>query len=623
MALSKIKTNSIEDDAVTATQIAADAVGSSEIATGAVDTAEIATDAVDSAEIATDAVTTSEILDANVTLAKIADQAANTVLVRDANSTGVVSAKAVATTEILIGDGTGFTAAALSGDTTMTNAGAVTIADNAVTLAKLEDGTQGDILYYGASGVPTRLGVGTSGQFLQTLGASQNPAWAAATYDDSGLQDDIALLGFKVAANGSLAKYNLVDQTIDDFQDASGINSGASTAATRSPDNYVSGSGTPSGGTITTDGGSTIHTFTADGDFVVGAGTIASLLLVGGGGGGGKGPGGGGGGGGVLEITSHAVTQQTYAVVVGSGGTGGIVSPSAVATSGGNTTFDSLTGFGGGFEGANGGSGGGGGGADTSAGASTQTDQGGTGSGNSGGNWASAGSNDGGGGGGGSSTAGTTPPAGYGGAGGTAMQSSISGSSVYYGAGGGGGSRMSSGGNGGAGGTGGGGAGGQGGPSADPGANATGIGAGGGGGGLSWQYGPAKDGGDGTSGQAIFKYTTGALDFYNNMILVSANQAAQAAPTKGDIVFTYTNGAGSTTLGTDVTAEISADGGSTWTAMTLGSEGSTGSHNIATAHDVTITSTITSPWNMAYRIKTFNQTSSKTTRIQAVSLGWS
>ena len=196
MALSKIKTNSIEDDAVTATQIAADAVDTSEIAASAVETAEI--------------------LDANVTLAKIANQAANTVLVRDASSSGVVSAKAVATTEILIGDGTGFTAAALSGDTTMTNAGAVTIAadavtyakmqnlatanrvlgsastgligevqvatdmiaDDAVTLAKQAAGTQGGTLYYGASGAPTQLAAGTAGLFLKTQGAGANPIWA-------------------------------------------------------------------------------------------------------------------------------------------------------------------------------------------------------------------------------------------------------------------------------------------------------------------------------------------------------------------------------------------------------------------------------------------------------------
>ena len=53
-------------------------------------------------------------------------------------------------------------------------------ADNSVTLAKLADGTQGDVLYYAASGAPTLLGAGTSGHFLKTQGAGANPAWAAA-----------------------------------------------------------------------------------------------------------------------------------------------------------------------------------------------------------------------------------------------------------------------------------------------------------------------------------------------------------------------------------------------------------------------------------------------------------
>ena len=52
------------------------------------------------------------------------------------------------------------------------------IADNAVTLGKLEDGTQGDVLYYGASGAPARLGFGTSGYFLKTQGTGANPVWA-------------------------------------------------------------------------------------------------------------------------------------------------------------------------------------------------------------------------------------------------------------------------------------------------------------------------------------------------------------------------------------------------------------------------------------------------------------
>ena len=67
-----------------------------------------------------------------VPLATISDQAANTVMVRDANSSGALSAKAVTDTQVLIGDGTGFTAAALSGDATMTNAGVVSIANNAI-----------------------------------------------------------------------------------------------------------------------------------------------------------------------------------------------------------------------------------------------------------------------------------------------------------------------------------------------------------------------------------------------------------------------------------------------------------------------------------------------------------
>ena len=90
------------------------------------------------------------VADEAITNAKLAHMAANTVKVRDANSAGDPSDKAVADTQILIGDGTGFTAAALSGDVTMANTGAVTIANTAVEnamvatgidAAKLADGT--------------------------------------------------------------------------------------------------------------------------------------------------------------------------------------------------------------------------------------------------------------------------------------------------------------------------------------------------------------------------------------------------------------------------------------------------------------------------------------------------
>ena len=121
------------------------------------------------------------IKDAGVANAELANMAANTVKVRDANSSGVPSDKALATTQILIGDGTGFTAAALSGDVTMTNAGAVTIAANSVdgTMIAIGSDAQGDVMYYNGTNW-ARLGYGTDGHFLKTQGASANPAWAAA-----------------------------------------------------------------------------------------------------------------------------------------------------------------------------------------------------------------------------------------------------------------------------------------------------------------------------------------------------------------------------------------------------------------------------------------------------------
>ena len=86
---------------------------------------------------------------------------------------------AVTDTHIMIADGTDYNNKALSGDVTMTNTGAVTIADNAVTLAKQADGTQGGIIYYGGSGAPTELAAGTSGYVLSTAGSGANPAWVS------------------------------------------------------------------------------------------------------------------------------------------------------------------------------------------------------------------------------------------------------------------------------------------------------------------------------------------------------------------------------------------------------------------------------------------------------------
>lgn len=56
------------------------------------------------------------------------------------------------------------------------------VPDDAITLAKLENGTQGDVLYYGASGAPTRLPAGSAGMVLKTgTAAIVGPPAVAAT----------------------------------------------------------------------------------------------------------------------------------------------------------------------------------------------------------------------------------------------------------------------------------------------------------------------------------------------------------------------------------------------------------------------------------------------------------
>ena len=163
-----------------------------------------------------------------ITLPKIAHQPANTVLVRDANSEGEVSAKAVTDTQILIGDGTGFTAAALSGDVTMTNAGVTSIKDNvalggvptAATASESTNTTQIATTAY----VKSQLNVGGLGYATLTL-SSQTFSGSGATVDyDITDSFTISNNGITVSQSGAdiavpsgiyLITYNIKDITFD------------------------------------------------------------------------------------------------------------------------------------------------------------------------------------------------------------------------------------------------------------------------------------------------------------------------------------------------------------------------------------------------------------------------
>ena len=201
------------------------------------------------------------------------------------------------------------------------------------------------------------------------------------------------------------------------------------------------GNSRATGGTVTTFGDYTIHTFTSSGTFQVTDSTLTEVeLLVVGGGGGGSGGGyssteyraGGGGGGAVVHHASKNVAVQSYTVSIGDGGgggngvLGGVGSPSSF----GDTPDVVQAGGGGGADCCPGTSGGWSGGSSGNAGGSAWMGCQGVTSGGGGGGAGGPGMdgfNDG-------SSLGCR-----GGDGGVGIQLNISGTQVYYGGGGGGG----------------------------------------------------------------------------------------------------------------------------------------------------------------------------------------
>ena len=102
---------------------------------------------------------------------------------------------------------------------------------------------------------------GTS-KFLRIDGDGTSSWQTITEYNDDVIQTNIALLAFKTAVNGSLAKYNLQDQVIDEYTDATGVDASASTNEVLTAGAY--GTATVSaatGGTITYYGAYAIHTF--------------------------------------------------------------------------------------------------------------------------------------------------------------------------------------------------------------------------------------------------------------------------------------------------------------------------------------------------------------------------
>ena len=213
----------------------------------------------------------------------------------------------------------------------------------------------------------------TTGTMADARIAASNVTQHATSFDDNKLQSNIALLGFKTAVNGSLAKYNLVDQIIDEFEDASGVDTSASTNETLTEGTYFGGTlGYPTGGTITTPiSGYRQHAFTANGSLEVTVTGNVGIMVVAGGASGGSDMAGGGGAGGLVYKATHELTSNTYDAVIGAGGagqplantSGNVGIDTTFTINGGAVEFTAKGGGTGGGENIAGGSGGSGGGA--------------------------------------------------------------------------------------------------------------------------------------------------------------------------------------------------------------------------------------------------------------------
>lgn len=142
------------------------AITTAKLASQAVTTAKIADLNVTAEKLAANAVETAKILDEAVTLDKMADLARGSIITGQGAGNRPTALDANDSGKILVGDGTDLNSVAVSGDATLAANGALTIANDAVSLAKMANITRGSIIVGGASNEPTLLDANDSGKIL-------------------------------------------------------------------------------------------------------------------------------------------------------------------------------------------------------------------------------------------------------------------------------------------------------------------------------------------------------------------------------------------------------------------------------------------------------------------------
>ena len=130
----------------------------------------------DSKLVTANSVVTTNVTDANITSGKIADDAVTLAKMASGTDGNIISYDA---------SGNPVAVATGSAAQVLTSAGAgapptfatATVPDNAITLAKMASGTDGNIISYDASGNPVAVATGNDGQVLTSTGAGSPPAF--------------------------------------------------------------------------------------------------------------------------------------------------------------------------------------------------------------------------------------------------------------------------------------------------------------------------------------------------------------------------------------------------------------------------------------------------------------
>lgn len=230
--------------------------------------------------------------------------------------------------------------------------------------------TQGDATCTSSSISTTDIAGTTSGSLTGTttththtnlkstlLSANVLPSYTGVIlcYKESFLLSQGLISMFNTTAPSGYTRVTALDNKLVRASDTYGMTGGSDTHTHSTTNTYTTGTPTgtqtvtpalsATGGTVTTSGSYTIHSFTSSGTFATNKAATMDVLVVGGGGGGGFGAygGGGGGAGGLVYSTGRSVPSGNTTVTVGNGG--------AVNNSGGNSSFGLSTpiiGYGGG-----------------------------------------------------------------------------------------------------------------------------------------------------------------------------------------------------------------------------------------------------------------------------------